>query len=53
MTTELLLREKKYLAGLKLLHRMKENGLLSESEYAQARELLIQRDQPKISTLFG
>ena len=41
MTREQLLAEKRFLACLRLLHRLREEGLLSGAEYAQARSLLL------------
>ena len=52
MTHETLMLEKRYLACLSLLKMMKERALLNDAEYAQARQLLIDRYQPKISVLF-
>ena len=52
MTHEALLLERRYLACLNLLQRMREKGLLSDTEYAQARQLILDQHQPKISVLF-
>lgn len=52
MTHETMTNEKRYLACLCLIRHMRETGLLSASEYARARRLLIERYQPKISVLF-
>ena len=52
MTHETLMLEKRYLACLDLLRRLKKRSLLTDAEYAQARQLLIDRYQPKISVLF-
>lgn len=52
MTHETLMNEKRFLACLSLLHTMLEKGLLTETEYAQARRLLADRYRPKISDLF-
>lgn len=52
MTHEVLMLEKRYLACLSLLRTMKDKALLTGAEYAQARQLLIDRYRPKISVLF-
>lgn len=52
MTHEVMMNEKRYLACLSLLQRMRDKGLLTDAEYAQARQLLADRYQPKISVLF-
>ena len=52
MTHETLINEKRYLACLCMIQKMREMGLVSASEYEQARQLLIERYQPKISVLF-
>ena len=52
MTHDVMMNEKKYLACLNLIQRMREKKLLTDEEYAQARQLLIDQYQPKISGLF-
>ena len=52
MTHETMMNEKRYLACLSLLQRMREKGLLSDAEYTQARQLILDQHQPKISVLF-
>ena len=52
MTHETLMLERRYLACLNLLRVMLGRGLLTEAEYAQARQLLAERYQPKISIIF-
>ena len=52
MTHEQLLTEKRFLAGLRLLHRLREAGLLSGAEYAQAHSLLLDEYHPTLSALF-
>ena len=52
MTHETLMQEKRYLACLGFLRSLKERSLLTDAEYAQARQLLIERYLPKISVLF-
>lgn len=52
MTHEALLLERRYLACLNLLRVMLGKGLLTDAEYAQARQLLADRYQPKISIIF-
>lgn len=52
MTRETLMNEKRYLACMRLIRRMRKEGLLSASEYGEARRLLIERYRPKISVLF-
>ena len=52
MTHETLLLERRYLACLNLLRTMRGKGLLTDAEYAQARHLLADRYQPKISIIF-
>ena len=52
MTHEVMMNEKRYLACLNLIQRMHEKKLLTDEEYAQARQLLIDQYQPKISVLF-
>ena len=52
MTHETLVLERRYLACLSLLRTMLGKGLLTDAEYAQARQLLAERYQPKISIIF-
>ena len=52
MTHETLMLERRYLACLNLLRTMHGKGLLTDAEYAQARQLLADRYQPKISIIF-
>lgn len=52
MTHETLMLERRYLACLNLLRVMLGRGLLTEAEYEQARQLLAERYQPKISIIF-
>ncbi len=52
MTREALLREKRYLACLSLLHSLRERALLSDDEYERAKALLIETHQPRLSILF-
>ena len=52
MTHETLMLERRYLACLNLLRVMLGRGLLTKAEYAQARQLLAERYQPKISIIF-
>lgn len=52
MTREQLLAEKRFLAGLRLLHWLREEELLSGAEYAQARSLLLDESHPTLSALF-
>ena len=52
MTREQLLAEKRFLACLRLLHRLREAGLLSGAEYAQARSLLMDEYHPALYALF-
>ena len=52
MTHETLMLERRYLACLNLLRTMLGKGLLTDAEYAQARQLLADRYQPKISIIF-
>lgn len=52
MTHEVMMNEKRYLACLRLLQRMREKGLLSDAEYAQACRLILDQHHPKISVLF-
>lgn len=52
MTREQLLAEKRFLACLRLLHRLREEKLLSGTEYAQARSLLMDEYHPTLSALF-
>ena len=52
MTREQLLAEKRFLACLCLLHRLREEKLLSGAEYAQARSLLMDEYHPTLSALF-
>lgn len=52
MTREQLLAEKRFLAGLRLLHRLREAELLSGAEYAQAHSLLLDEYRPALSALF-
>ena len=52
MTHEVMMNEKRYLACMKLIQRMREKGLLSDTEYAQARQLILDQHHPKISVLF-
>ena len=52
MTHEQLLAEKRFLACLCLLHRLREKGLLTGTEYAQARSLLLNEYHPALSALF-
>lgn len=52
MTHEALLLERRYLACLNLLRVMLGKGLLKDAEYTQARQLLADRYQPKISIIF-
>lgn len=53
MTREQLLAEKRFLACLRLLHRLREEeGLLSGAEYAQARSFLLDEYHPVLSALF-
>lgn len=52
MTRDALLREKRYLACLSLLHSLRERALLSDEEYEAAKALLIEAHQPKPSILF-
>lgn len=52
MTREQLLAEKRFLVGLRLLHRLRDEGLLSGAEYAQARSLLLEECHPALSALF-
>ncbi len=51
MMREQQLAEKRFLAGLRLLHRLREAGLLSGAEYAQARSLLLDEYRPALSAL--
>ena len=51
MTREQLLAEKRFLAGLRLLHRLREAELLSGAECAQARSLLLDEYHPAPSAL--
>ena len=46
MTREQLLAEKRFLACLRLLHRLREEGRRSAAEYAQARSPLQDDSQP-------
>ena len=52
MTREQLLAEKRFLACLRLRHRLREEKLLSGAEYAQARSLLMDEYHPTLSALF-
>ena len=52
MTHEVMMNEKRYLACLNLLRTMRGKGLLTDAEYTQARQLLADRYQPKISIIF-
>ncbi|MGN0762216.1 MAG: SHOCT domain-containing protein [Aristaeellaceae bacterium] len=52
MTHETLMNEKRFLACMCLIRHMRKEGLLSASEYGEARRLLIERYRPKISVLF-
>ncbi len=52
MTHEVMMNEKRYLACMKLIQCMREKGLLSDTEYAQARQLILDQHHPKISVLF-
>lgn len=52
MTREQMLAEKRFLACPRLLHRLREEGLLSGAEYAQARPLLMDEYHPTLSALF-
>lgn len=52
MTREQLLAEKRFLTCLRLLHRLREAGLLGSAEYAQARSLLLDEYHPTLSALF-
>ena len=52
MTREQLLAEKRFLVCLRLLHRLRAEGLLSGAEYAQARSLLMDEYHPALSALF-
>ena len=51
MTREQLLAEKRFLACLRLLHRLREEGLLNGAESA-ARSLLLDEYHPALSALF-
>ena len=46
MTRDVLMLERRYLVCLSLLKAMKERALLTDAEYARARQLLIARYQP-------
>lgn len=52
MTHETLLLERRYPACLNLIQRMRDKKLLTDEEYTQARQLLIDQYQPKISIIF-
>lgn len=52
MTHETMLSEKRFLACLSLIRCMHGKRLLSDTEYRQARQLLIEQYRPKISVLF-
>ena len=52
MTKEQLLREKHYLACMKMFRLMRDKGLLTNDDYEQMKALMIEKYQPAISSLF-
>lgn len=52
LADEALMNEKRFLACLSLIQRMRNGGLLSDAEYTHARQLILAQYRPKISDLF-
>jgi hypothetical protein len=53
MSHELLMREAKYQSTMRVFLSMLENGIITQTDYAKAQDLMREKYHPLLGTLFS